>query len=116
MNETWCPHCGPAVPIDEDGCCDACGCDAVGDGADLAARALASTYTHTPRPRGVIALMRLTVQESFSRARHPGREWCVICGENGPLFARCATREDAERVRDRFEREFRAWLDPEPAA
>jgi len=31
---TWCPQCGPDVDVDEDGCCDVCGADAVGPGAD----------------------------------------------------------------------------------
>lgn len=37
---TWCPQCGPDVPCDEDGCCSACGSDAVGDGAEQALAAL----------------------------------------------------------------------------
>jgi len=31
---TLCPQCGPDVPIDDDGCCIACGCDASGPGVD----------------------------------------------------------------------------------
>lgn len=30
---TWCPCCGPRVPVDEDGCCESCGVDAMGAGA-----------------------------------------------------------------------------------
>ncbi len=33
---SWCPECGP-VKVDEDGCCAACGCGAMGDAADKAA-------------------------------------------------------------------------------
>lgn len=31
---TWCPQCGPGVPIDEDGCCATCGATATGRGVD----------------------------------------------------------------------------------
>ena len=31
---TLCPQCGPDVAIDEDGCCAACGCVAVGEGIE----------------------------------------------------------------------------------
>lgn len=33
---TWCSQCGPNVAIGEDGCCELCGADAVGPGADVA--------------------------------------------------------------------------------
>ena len=33
---TWCPQCGADVRVDEDGCCQGCGADAVGEGADEA--------------------------------------------------------------------------------
>lgn len=33
---SWCPECGSNVSVDEDGCCNACGCSAVGAGADEA--------------------------------------------------------------------------------
>ena len=33
---SWCPQCGPDVSVDEDGCCQGCGCDAVGEGAEEA--------------------------------------------------------------------------------
>lgn len=33
---SWCTQCGPHVSVDEDGCCNACGCSAVGQGADEA--------------------------------------------------------------------------------
>lgn len=38
---TWCPQCGPRVSVDEDGCCVSCGSTAVGEGANLALRAIA---------------------------------------------------------------------------
>jgi hypothetical protein len=38
--ESWCPQCGPYVPIDEDGCCAECGADATGPGAEGALQAL----------------------------------------------------------------------------
>lgn len=31
---TWCPQCGPHVGVDEDGCCNSCGCVAAGDGVE----------------------------------------------------------------------------------
>lgn len=34
--QTLCPHCGPDVHVDEDGCCATCGCDAMGQGVDAA--------------------------------------------------------------------------------
>lgn len=37
---TWCPQCGPAVAVDEDGCCAICGADAMGPGAAAACRVL----------------------------------------------------------------------------
>lgn len=33
---TWCPQCGPAVPVDPDGCCVPCGSTAEGEGAETA--------------------------------------------------------------------------------
>jgi len=33
---SWCAQCGPNVLVDEDGCCSACGSQAVGDGAEAA--------------------------------------------------------------------------------
>lgn len=33
---SWCPQCGSNVSVDEDGCCNSCGCSAVGQGADEA--------------------------------------------------------------------------------
>lgn len=33
---SWCPQCGSNVSVDEDGCCNACGCWAVGQGSDEA--------------------------------------------------------------------------------
>lgn len=38
--DSFCPQCGPSVQVDEEGCCLACGADAMGDGADLAIAAL----------------------------------------------------------------------------
>lgn len=38
----WCPECGPACDIDEDGCCAGCGNGAIGPGADAAVALLAA--------------------------------------------------------------------------
>lgn len=40
MSEGWCPGCGPTDNYDEDGCCNVCGRDCNGDGADAALAAL----------------------------------------------------------------------------
>lgn len=39
--KTWCPQCGPHVRVDGDGCCESCGADAAGAGADRAIVAIA---------------------------------------------------------------------------
>lgn len=35
---TWCPRCGPDVPLDKHGFCDVCGSEATGEGAEEALR------------------------------------------------------------------------------
>lgn len=47
---TWCPQCGPHVTVDGDGCCDRCGCTAMGRGANRAVEALAATQPAPPAP------------------------------------------------------------------
>jgi hypothetical protein len=32
--KTFCPECGPGVPVDEDGCCMSCGATAIGAAVD----------------------------------------------------------------------------------
>jgi len=36
----WCAQCGMVDPVDDDGACPACGCDASGGGADQAIAAV----------------------------------------------------------------------------
>lgn len=46
MSTTWCPECGPHVEVYVHGCCVTCGANAVGPGADAAAKALADLELH----------------------------------------------------------------------
>lgn len=40
MTYTFCVECGPEVKVDEDGCCEECGRDAVGEWAQTAVSAI----------------------------------------------------------------------------
>jgi len=60
--KTWCPHCGPGVDVDDNGCCDTCGADATGPGVDM-------IYADMPNPTEFETRMWGTTQEALKRAR-----------------------------------------------
>lgn len=75
---SWCPQCGSNVSVDEDGCCNACGCSAVGQGADEAHATIASL-------RSRLALMAEHVCEECGCAAvdpedHTTCEDCYLVG------------------------------------
>lgn len=61
---TWCPQCGPRVPIDSEGTCMSCGADAMGAGADAALQALADVE----RLRGIVDAAKVVAY----RGEHTG--------------------------------------------
>lgn len=70
---TWCPECGPSVPIDEDGLCAACGATAIGPGADLALSALDSASREKARADAAEARVkelkeRIKIEEAAGEA------------------------------------------------
>lgn len=70
---SWCPQCGSNVSVDEDGCCNACGCSAVGQGADEAHATIADL-------RSRLALMAPRVCEGCGCAPAAAFEFvCTDC-------------------------------------
>jgi hypothetical protein len=89
--KTWCPICGPGLPIDEDGCCTSCGSTATGEGSDEALAVLAE-------------LESLRAERDFACAEverlQSGQEVVEACAE---------ARRQAERA-ERLEKVLRTML------
>lgn len=84
---TWCPHCGPDVSCDEDGCCAACGATAVGEGVEqaLALRARLEPAT------GAEEVDDCPLCDGLGEDPRPDRQ-CGHCGGTGVAPARQARR------------------------
>jgi hypothetical protein len=84
--ETWCPQCGADVDIDEDGCCQSCGADAIGEGASdahSARRQLAQAVADKTRAEQLCVRMAALL-------RMYGHEWRLSLDD----------RAAVERLRD----------------
>lgn len=99
----WCPQCGPRVSTDEDGCCEACGATATGNGADAALAA----YAERDRLRREL--------RTVERALVPFAQYgAVALRLSSPMGARVeADGQRAELTRSDWERAVAA-LDPPP--
>jgi hypothetical protein len=89
--KTWCPICGPGLPIDEDGCCTSCGSTATGEGSDEALAVLAELESlRAERDEACAEVERL----------QSGQEVVEACAE---------ARRQAERA-ERLEKVLRTML------
>lgn len=73
---SWCPQCGSNVSVDEDGCCNSCGCSAVGQGADEAHTTIADLSDR-------LRIMARVVCDGCGCAPSydVSREYCLDCWE-----------------------------------
>ncbi len=92
---SWCPECGP-VKVDEDGCCAACGCGAMGDAADKAAFIVGRH--ESPVARAERAVVRAALR--FCRGKNSdGYE--VLAGLENAVDKLFAARSRARRATKR---------------
>lgn len=78
---SWCPQCGSNVSVDEDGCCNSCGCSAVGQGADEAHATIADLRDRMRLCR------RYICRDCGCAIVRIGDSRCEDCGKAGLLYA-----------------------------